>query len=117
MKDRPGEGYKILTSLADLGVNMLAFAAVPVGPEHTQLAIFPGDAPKLTHAAVAAGMTLIGPYPAFLVSGDDELGALAAIHRRLYEAKVNVYASNGGTTRPRATLTGPSNGPRVVHRP
>jgi hypothetical protein len=29
--------------------------------------------------------------------GEDRLGALAAIHERLYEAKVNVYASNGVT--------------------
>jgi hypothetical protein len=30
-----------------------------------------------------------------LVQGDDELGALAGIHEKLYEANVNVYASSG----------------------
>jgi hypothetical protein len=35
--------------------------------------------------------------PALLVQGDDELGALAGIHERLYEADVSVYASNGVT--------------------
>ncbi|MDZ7623028.1 MAG: hypothetical protein U5J96_01085 [Ignavibacteriaceae bacterium] len=33
----------------------------------------------------------------YLVQGDDELGALADIHQVLYEANVNVYASNGVT--------------------
>lgn len=97
VKDRPGEAYNLLSWLAELGVNLLAFTAVPVGPEHTQLALFPEDAPSLTHAAVGAGMTLVGPHPAFLVSGDDELGALAGVHSKLLAADVNVYAASGVT--------------------
>lgn len=97
VKDRPGEAYNLLSWLAELGVNLLAFTAVPVGPEHTQLALFPEDAPSLTHAAVGAGMNLVGPHPAFLVSGDDELGALAGVHSKLLEADVNVYAASGVT--------------------
>ncbi len=42
-----------------------------------------------------AGLALDGPHPALLVQGDDELGALAGVHERLYEANVNVYASSG----------------------
>ena len=38
-----------------------------------------------------------GPHPAFLVQGDDELGALAQIHQALFEANVNVFASSGVT--------------------
>jgi len=97
VKDRPGEAYNLLSWLAELGVNLLAFTAVPVGPEHTQLALFPEDAPSLTHAAVGAGMNLVGPHPAFLVSGDDELGALAGVHSKLLAADVNVYAASGVT--------------------
>ena len=93
--DQPGEAYSLLSWLADLGVNLLAFTAVPVGPEHTQLTLFPEDTQRLTHAAGAAGMDLVGPHPAFLVSGDDELGALAGLHATLFEADVNVYASSG----------------------
>jgi hypothetical protein len=97
VKDQPGEAYNLLSWLAELGVNLLAFTAVPVGPGHTQLALFPEDAPSLTHAAVGAGMALVGPHPAFLVSGDDELGSLAGIHSKLYKADVNVYAASGVT--------------------
>ena len=95
--DRPGEGHRVLALLAELGVNLLAFTAVPVGPEHTQLTLFPDDAPKLQHAAKGARMTLVGPHPALLVSGDDELGALAGIHQKLARSSVNVYASSGVT--------------------
>ena len=34
---------------------------------------------------------------ALLIQGDDELGALAGIHQKLYEADNNVYASSGVT--------------------
>ncbi len=95
--DQPGEGYRLLSQLAKLGVNLLAFTGVPVGPMHTQLTLFPDDVSKLTKAAQKAGLELDGPHPALLVQGDDELGALAGIHERLAEAKVNVYASSGVT--------------------
>ena len=93
VKDEPGEAYGVLSKLADLGVNLLAFIGVPTGPTRTQLTLFPADAAKLTEAAEMAGMTLQGPNHALLVQGDDELGVLASVHKQLYQAGVNVYAS------------------------
>ncbi len=71
--DEPGEGYKLLTRLAELGINLLAFTGVPIGPSRTQLTVFPGDSRKLESAAKNAGLALDGPHPALLVQGDDEL--------------------------------------------
>jgi hypothetical protein len=93
--DQPGEAYKLLTQLERLGINLVAFTAVPTGSMHSQLTIFPEDALSLANAARKAGLVLDGPHPALLVQGDDELGALARIHSRLYEANINVYASSG----------------------
>lgn len=93
--DRPGEGYLLLTQLAEVGVNLLAFTAVPIGPMHTQLTLFPDDAGRMTAAARKAGVALDGPHPALLVQGDDELGALAGVHQKLSDVGVNVYASTG----------------------
>jgi hypothetical protein len=95
VKDQPGEAYKLLTALADLGIDLLAFAAVPIGPLHTQLTIFPGDTGKLAREAARDRLVLDGPHPALLAQGDDKLGALAELHMKLSEAKVNVYASTG----------------------
>lgn len=97
VEDVPGEAYKLLSRLADLGINLLAFTAIPTGPNRTQLALFPAEARKLQSEARKAGMLLDGPHRALLVQGDDELGALVAVHEKLYEAGVNVYASNGVT--------------------
>ncbi len=97
IKDQPGEGYKILDQLADLGLNMLAFTAVPVGPTRTQLTIFPDETAKMEAIGQSAGLTLEGPHPAILVQGDDRLGALVGIHEKLYEASVNVFAATAVT--------------------
>jgi hypothetical protein len=95
VRDDPGEAYKLLATLANLGVNLLAFTAVPVGTLHTQLTIFPEDSAKLANEAKKDRLALDGPHPALLVQGDDELGALAELHMKLMKANVNVYASTG----------------------
>jgi len=93
--DQPGEAYKVLSALAGLGVNLLAFTAVPVGPDRTQITLFPAEPSKMASEAKKAKMELEGPHPALLLQGDDELGALIEVHEKLYRAKVNVYASTG----------------------
>ena len=93
--DQPGEAYKVLSALAGLGVNLLGFTAVPVGPDTTQLTLFPEDTGRMASEAKRSGMVLDGPHRALLVQGDDELGALAKVHERIYRANVNVYASSG----------------------
>ncbi len=95
--DQPGEAHELLSQLASLGVNLLAFTAVPVGPDNTQLTLFPEDAHKLVSAAQNAKLPLDGPHHALLVQGDDEMGALAKVHAKLAQVSVNVYASTAVT--------------------
>lgn len=93
--DQPGEAYKLLSILEERAINLLAFTAVPVGANHTQLALFPEDTHQLVHEARQAGLALEGPHQAILVQGDDELGALVDLHKQLFDAGVNIYASSG----------------------
>ena len=95
VQEAPQQACGLLSRLAELGINLLVFSALPVGPERTQLTLFPEDADKLRHVAGQANLPLDGPHPAILVQGDDELGALASIHARLGESGVAVYASSG----------------------
>jgi hypothetical protein len=97
VRDEPGAAHRVLSQLAALGVNLLAFTAVPIGPTRAQLALFPEDPDKLAAAARAARLALDGPHHALLMQGDDELGALAGVHERLFDAGVDVYASTGVT--------------------
>jgi hypothetical protein len=93
--DQPGEAYRVLSALEGLGVDLLAFTAIPAGADRTQLTLFPADPAKMASEASKARMDLEGPHPALLLQGDDELGALVAVHEKLYRAGVNVFASNG----------------------
>ena len=97
VKDRPGEAYRLLSHLATEQVNLLAFNAIPMGLEHTQLVLFPDSSDLLSKAAAGSGLTLTGPQHALLVQDDDRLGALADIHLTLLEANINVYAASGVT--------------------
>jgi hypothetical protein len=96
VEDKAGEGFKLLSVFAGVGVNLLAFEAVPLGPMRTQFTLFPDDGLKMTDGAKKAGLTLDGPHSALLIKGDnDEPGALAGIYEKLSKADINVYASNG----------------------
>ena len=97
VRDRPGEAYQLLGALAEKGVKLLAFGTFPTSPGQTQLQLFPADFDRLITVASQTGMILTEPHIAFLVQGQDELGALVDIHRRLYDANINVFASNGVT--------------------
>jgi hypothetical protein len=97
VEDRPGTAYELLQDLARRDVNLLALDAVPVGPIYTQFTLFPEDSNHLVEAAQHLGLKLLGPHPAIIIQGDDQLGALAELHRRLADARINVYAANGVT--------------------
>jgi hypothetical protein len=95
VEDAPGQGCKFLEMLAQEDVNLLAFNAFPVGRERTQLVIYPLNATWLGDLARNQGLRLVGPHHAFMVHGDDELGALVGIHQKLCDAQINISSSNG----------------------
>ena len=67
VKDQPGEACRLLAQLASADVNLLAFAAIPLGSDHTQLWIFPENVAGLARAAEKGGFEITGPRPAFLI--------------------------------------------------
>jgi hypothetical protein len=93
--EHAGEGAKLLSLFAGVGVNLLAFKAVPLEPRHTQFALFPNDGSKMTEGAKKAGLELDGPHSALLIQGDDESGALAEIYEKLSQADIVVNESSG----------------------
>lgn len=90
--DRPGEGLKMLSALKDAGVLLLAYHAFPTGGGQAQVDFVTEDAGKLKQAGQAAHVTLTGPKSAFLITGDDRVGAAAEHARKLADAKINVSA-------------------------
>lgn len=93
--DRPGEARKLLEFLSERTVNLLALTASPIGGGQSRIDFFPEDPERLKEAAADAGMPLEGPKKAFLIQGDDKLGALYDFHLKLSNAGINIRASNG----------------------
>ena len=97
VEDQPSSAYELLRTLASEEVNLLAFSAVPYGATRVELTIFPDHSDRLLHAASKHGWTLSPAQHACLIQGDDQLGALAEIQKKLIDAGVSIYASSGIT--------------------
>ena len=91
--DEPGTAFKILSQLQQAGVNLLACLAFPSEKGKSQVDLVPENAGALKEAAGKAGVRLTGPRKAFLVQGDDRVGAVAEVIRKLAEAKINITAA------------------------
>ena len=97
ISDSREKAYELLAQLASAEISLLAFSAVPFGPNHVELTIFPDRSDTFIQLARKLGWAVAGPQHAFLVQGDDNLGALADIQRLLVAADVEIYASSGVT--------------------
>lgn len=97
IESEPSKAYELLARLASEDINLLAFSAVPFGPNHVELTIFPEQADKFQALFAKSSWDLTGPQHAILIQGDDQLGAFANIHRQLESAGVQIYASSGVT--------------------
>ena len=93
VSDTPGEGQRVFSSLKESGVNLLAILGFPLGGGRTQIDLVPEDPQSLKEAAEGAGITLSEAKRAFLVQGDDRVGAVADTTAKLAVATVNVTAA------------------------
>jgi hypothetical protein len=91
--DAPGEGQRILSALQESGVNLLAYLGFPVGGGRSQIDLVPEDPDALKDVAEQLGTALSEAKRAFLVQGDDRVGAVADTTAKLAGAGINVTAA------------------------
>jgi hypothetical protein len=91
--DEPGTAARTLRPLRQSGVNLLAYLAFPVGDKQSQIDLVPEDAAALKRAASKAGIALSDSKNAFLIQGDDRVGAVVDTVDQLAEAKINITAT------------------------
>jgi hypothetical protein len=89
--DKPGEAARVLTTLADAGVNLLAFSGFPQGRK-AQLDFIPEDSKAFAAAARKAKLTMRPKKLGFLVQGEDRRGAVAELLKLLADKNINVTA-------------------------
>jgi hypothetical protein len=93
--DKPGEARKLIEFLGEKDVNLLALTAFPLGEGKSQIDFFATDPDLLKKAADDAQIPLVGPKKAFLIQGEDHVGALYEFHLKLSNAGINIHASIG----------------------
>ena len=89
--NKAGEGVRYLSALSEAGINLLAFSGFPEG-RGSQLDFVPVDPVAFRGFAKRSKWKVTGPKRAFLLSGDDRIGLVADIHKKLAAAKINVTA-------------------------
>ena len=89
--NRPGEAARVLETLKDAGINLLAFSGFPKG-RRAQLDFIPADPAAFIKAVKKAGWKLSAKKSGFLIQGDDRTGAVADLLGKLADAKINVTA-------------------------
>ncbi len=89
--NKPCEGVKVLGALAAWGINLLAFTGFPNG-RRAQIDLIPENAHAFLAAAKQVKLKVRPKKTGFLVQGDDRLGAVSDLMKRLADAKINVTA-------------------------
>jgi hypothetical protein len=90
--DRPGAGAKVLNALKAARVNLTAYTGFPTTRGRAQLDFVPSNGRAFLTAVRKAGIKLVGPKTAFLIQGDDRVGAVADVVNKLGRARLNVVA-------------------------
>jgi len=90
--NRAGAGAKVLNALKAGGVNLIAYNGFPTSRRRAQLDFVPSDRDAFLAAARQAGIKLVGPKIAFLIQGEDRVGAVADIVSKLGQARINITA-------------------------
>jgi len=94
--NRPGIGVQMLNAIAKGKHNLLAFTGFPNGAG-AQVDFVPANPAAFARGAKKAGIKLGKKKTAFLVRGEDRVGALVRILGKLAEAKINMVAMDAVT--------------------
>ena len=92
--NRVGQCAKLLNGLRDAGINLLAFTGFP-NAGRAQVDFVPDDVGKFQRAASRLGLNVSKRKTAFIATGDDRPGVIAAISERLAKAGINMVAMDG----------------------
>jgi hypothetical protein len=89
---RPGQGAAVLDEVQKADVNLLAFSGFPIGGRKAQLDLVVDDMAGVRKVARQQGWRLSATKKAFLIQGDDRVGACHRQLKKLADRKINVTA-------------------------
>jgi hypothetical protein len=94
VSNRPGQTFRVLSTLVSAGINLLACTGFPRG-RRAQIDVVPDDTRKFKAVVKKAGLAFNPKKSGFLIQGDDRPGALAQNLKILADARINVTAVDG----------------------
>jgi ACT domain-containing protein len=94
--NRPGVGLEMLRSIAKGRQNLLAFTGFP-NRGKAQVDFVPANPVEFARGAKKHGVKLGKRKTAFLVQGEDRVGALVRVLDKLGKAKINMVAMDAVT--------------------
>jgi hypothetical protein len=97
LPSRAGHGVGVLNALKEAGVNLLAFSGFPSGRGKSQFDLVTDEMAGVKRVAKAHGWRLSKPKQAFLVQGDDVVGAACPPLQALADRGINVTAADAVT--------------------
>ncbi|MFC1989735.1 hypothetical protein ACFLVW_04160 [Chloroflexota bacterium] len=92
ISNRAGVGAEVLNALKAGGVSLIVYNGFPSSTQNAQLVFVPADRDVFLAAAQKAGIKLVGPNIAFLIQGEDRLGAVADVVSKVGQARINITA-------------------------
>jgi hypothetical protein len=91
---RAGHGVAVLDEIQKAGVDLLAFSGFPIGGGKAQVDLVTDDMAGVRKVAKQQGWRLSKTKKAFLVQGDDRVGACYRQLKKLSEKKISVTAAD-----------------------
>ena len=92
--NRAGHGAKILREVTSAGVNLFACSGFPGRTGKAQLDLVVPDAGVIRRLAKKNGWRVSETKRAFLIQGDDKVGAVSRHVQKLAKAKIDVTAAD-----------------------
>ena len=89
-----GQGLRVLAALRNAGVNLLAYSGFPDGRK-AQLVFVPANPAQFKAVARKIKLKISPKKIAFLLQGDDKVGALNDTLSKLAAARINLTALTG----------------------
>lgn len=92
--NRAGQAEQILREVRSEDINMHAFSGFPAKAGKTQIDLVTDESTKLRRIARKNGWRISKTKKAFLVTGNDEIGAVHKVLKKLADNKINVTAAD-----------------------
>lgn len=93
--NKAGEGAKVLNALKDAGISLTGFLGYHKTARLAEIVlVLPENSPSPAKAVKKVGVTLGKKCKAFLITGEDRVGALADSMGKLAAAGINVFTTH-----------------------